>query len=76
MALPYCTCEVFPQSDCPWHGTATIKGWNGVPSQETERRAVAFRVKDFADGWILCHTFEQALKEADGDGRRVQPLYV
>jgi hypothetical protein len=37
---------------------------------------VAWRVKDFADGWILCHTEKQALLEAESAGNLVQALGV
>ncbi|HEY3694107.1 hypothetical protein [Phenylobacterium sp.] len=37
---------------------------------------VAWRVKDFADGWILCHSEAQARREAEGAGNLVQPLYI
>lgn len=36
---------------------------------------VAWRVKDFADGWILCHTEEQARREAESAGNLVEPLF-
>lgn len=35
---------------------------------------VAYRVKDFAEGWILCHTREVAEREADGQCL-IEPLY-
>lgn len=41
-----------------------------------EKRPVAFRVKDFADGWILFHDEEKALAEADETGAVMQGLYV
>jgi len=37
---------------------------------------VAWRVKDFADGWILCHSEAQAKREAESGGNLVQPLYA
>lgn len=37
---------------------------------------VAWRVKDFADGWVLCHTEAQAQREAKGCGNTIQPLYA
>lgn len=37
---------------------------------------VAWRVKDFADGWILCHTEAEARREAEGAGNLTQPLYA
>ena len=39
-------------------------------------KAVAWRVKDFADGWILKHTALEAMAEADGADNLVQPLYT
>ncbi len=38
---------------------------------------VAWRVKDFADGWILCRTEDEARRlAAEGAGNLVQPLYT
>jgi hypothetical protein len=48
-------------------GSADLRG----PAQP-----VAWRVKDFADGWILCHTLAEAQREAQGAGNLVQPLYA
>jgi len=42
---------------------------------DTESEAVAWRVKDFADGWILCHTEAEAGREAAGCGNLIQPLF-
>lgn len=39
-------------------------------------RPVAWRVKDFAEGWILCHTEEVANHEAEDTGALIQPLYA
>ena len=39
-------------------------------------KPVAWRVKDFADGWILCHSEAQAKREAEGAGNLIQPLYL
>lgn len=36
----------------------------------------AYRVKDFADGWIICRTFAQAQREADGADNLIEPLYA
>ena len=36
---------------------------------------VAWRVKDFADGWVLCHTEAESRREAEGAGNLVEPLY-
>lgn len=38
--------------------------------------ADAWRVRDFADGWILFPTKPQARREARGTDRAVQPLYA
>jgi hypothetical protein len=48
-------------------GSADLRG----PAQP-----VAWRVKDFADGWILCHSLAEAQREADGAGNLIQPLYL
>lgn len=40
-----------------------------------ELKPVAWRVKDFADGWILFHDEAQARREAEGAGNLVEPLY-
>lgn len=41
------------------------------------KRPVAFRVKDHADGWLLCHDEEVANHEAEEmGGALVQGLYV
>lgn len=37
---------------------------------------VAWRVKDFADGWILFHSEEEARREAAGAGNLVEALYA
>ena len=36
---------------------------------------VAWRVKDYADGWMLAHTLAQAKGQA-GNGNLIQPLYT
>lgn len=41
-----------------------------------EAGPVAWRVKDFADGWILCHSLEDARREAAGAGNLIQPLIL
>jgi hypothetical protein len=47
---------------------------NPLPKQ-SDAKPVAWRVRDFGDGWILCHSRKQAEKEADA-GNLVQPLYT
>lgn len=37
---------------------------------------VAYRVKDFADDWILVHTEAEAYAEADGNGNIIEPLFA
>lgn len=37
---------------------------------------VAWRVKDFADGWVLCRTEDEARHLAEGAGNLVQALYA
>lgn len=45
------------------------------PEHMERREPVAWRVKDFADDWILCHSERQALAEADSAGNLIEPLY-
>lgn len=48
-----------------------------VSEQEAlAKRPVAFRVKDFADGWTIFQDEEKALREADETGALMQGLYV
>ena len=44
-------------------------------AREVDDKPVAWRVKDFADDWILCHDEAQALAEAEGAGNLVEPLF-
>jgi len=37
---------------------------------------VAWRVKDFANGWILRHSETEARLQAEGTGNRIEPLYA
>lgn len=39
------------------------------------RPTVAYRVKDYADGWILVHTEKEAKREASG-GNTIQELVI
>ena len=48
----------------------------GYNLARANRVPVAWRVKDFADGWILCNTLKQAQKEAEGAGNLIEPLYL
>lgn len=41
-----------------------------------EDRIVGYRVKDFADDWILFNTLQEAKDEADSCGNRIEPLYT
>ena len=49
---------------------ATVKPW------PTTKRPVAWRVKDFADGWILFQDEAAAYREAEATGALMQGLYV
>lgn len=40
-----------------------------------ERPTVAYRVKDYADGWILVHTEKEAKREASA-GNTIQELVI
>jgi hypothetical protein len=46
-----------------------------VPPTEARGGPVAWRVKDYADGWMLAHTLDQAKGQA-GNGNLIQPLYA
>ncbi len=57
------------------------KFWELMPTGDhkitvTERKPVAWRVKDFADGWILCHSEAEAKREAESAGNLIQALGV
>lgn len=41
-----------------------------------KKRPVAWRVKDFADGWIIFQDEEAAYREAERTGAVMQGLYV
>ncbi len=51
-----------------------------IPAESTASAArgdaVAWRVKDFADGWILCHSEAEAKREAESAGNLIQALGV
>jgi hypothetical protein len=47
-----------------------------APQSDLRKRPVAFRVKDFADGWILFTDEEAAVKEAERTGSKYEGLYV
>lgn len=88
--LPFQTFERILKS--PWPGGKTPMVTNllkihGVPNrpgsseanlnlQRCLNAAVAYRVKDFGDGWILFHSILQALREARGNDNLIQPLYT
>jgi hypothetical protein len=44
-------------------------------NQDILPKIVAYRVKDYADGWILCHTLSEALEHAK-NGNLIQGLVV
>lgn len=43
---------------------------------DLQKRPVAWRVKDFADGWIIFQDEAQAYEEAERTGALMQGLYV
>lgn len=48
----------------------------GLRDDDRYMQIVAWRVKDFADGWILVHTEEHARRAAhDMGGALIEPLY-
>lgn len=50
---------------CPWASMAALA-----------KRPVAWRVKDYADGWIIYQDEEAAYKDAEARGALMQGLYV
>lgn len=50
--------------------------FEALPPEPAVREPVAWRVKDFADGWILCSTKEEAEREAASAGNLIEPLYA
>lgn len=42
--------------------------------EATKKEAVAWRVKDYADGWILYHDERMARHQAEETGALIQPL--
>ncbi len=61
------------QSGPPWFSTGSLV-LAGSPDPHVGL-AVAWRVKDFADGWILFHSKADADLEAEGAGNLVEPLF-
>lgn len=55
-----------------WNRRAANSAAGGV---EVEAEPVAWRVKDYADGWWLVRTHEEAIRSAD-NGNLIQPLYT
>jgi hypothetical protein len=53
----------------------TVEAIQSRGAAQAPSEPVAYRVKDYADGWILCHTLEVAEHEADGQCL-IQPLYL
>lgn len=47
-----------------------------LPSPKVEEEPVAWRVKDFGDGWIPARSHGEALQLAASTGALIQPLYV
>jgi hypothetical protein len=54
--------------------------WVSRETMATMERAhaqpVAWRVRDFGDDWILCHSQKQAEREAESAGNLIQPPYT
>jgi hypothetical protein len=46
------------------------------PRPDVSAEPVAWRVRDFSDNWILCHTREQAIMDAESGGSRIEALYT
>lgn len=59
-----------------WHDAI---GWylpDAIPSTRLSNLPVAWRVKDFADGWIIFQDEAVAIKYAEEEGSLIQGLYV
>jgi hypothetical protein len=69
------------KSNCPLAGVQfdateeSVAAWNCRSPTEARGEPVAWRVKDYADGWMLAHTLDQAKGQA-GNGNLIQPLYA
>lgn len=57
--------------------------WFQPPQEVIEEAAqapfgqpVGYRVKDFADGWIPCKTFQEAVEAMPDTGALIQAVYV
>jgi hypothetical protein len=48
----------------------------GLPDTPLQKRPVAWRVKDFADGWVIFQDEQRAYHEAEHTGAVMQGLYV
>jgi hypothetical protein len=46
-----------------------------LSASPTEGEPVAWRVKDYADGWILCHRKDEAVGALGGTAAIIEPLY-
>lgn len=52
-------------------------GENPLPNTTTtEAKPVAWRVKDYADGWVLYHSEERARRAAEQSDALLEPLYA
>ena len=47
-----------------------------IRSALVEPEPVAWRVRDYADGWIIFKNFEAAKRTADDGGALIEPLYA
>ena len=76
--------RVIPTDDYVWWQTyesdarAALEAAEAVREREDklDKRPVAFRVKDFADGWIIYTDEAKAYAEAEATGALMQGLYV
>lgn len=77
----YCpVCGTLRKADGSLDGEVCPERWPddapASPPVPTAVEPVAWRVKDFADGWVLCRTEDEARRLAEGAGNLVQALYT
>lgn len=69
-----------PEKPCAYCFDVAAQAKAALANEQTEpclaKRPVAFRVKDFADGWMLFQDEESAYKASEDTGALMQGLYV
>lgn len=68
--------DCFLQSSLFGHAADTIERLRAELAALREQEPVAWRCKDFADGWILYNDYADAFEYEHGVGCAMQPLYA